>query len=186
MGCWIMEVPELAGFRKAEIETVKQFFSAQEDRVRLAYRRNEETFYRQCVFMGSTNKEEYLKDETGNRRFWPIKVQTELDQAKLTRNVGMLWAEAYALYRQKRQEQPHGPLYIGLESHAAKTRAHELQEESRTVTPAEVIADSLAEWLEKPVTEEVANGEVEDRFDDEDEDDGTPRGRRNVVSLTDA
>jgi putative DNA primase/helicase len=183
LGCWIMEVPELAGFRKAEIETIKQFFSAQEDRVRLAYRRNEETFERQCVFMGSTNKDEYLKDDTGNRRFWPIKCTKSLDQEKLKRNRMMIWAEVYQWYLAKREEQPHGEFHIGLESKAAHTRALLLQEESQAVSPAEIMADKLSAWLNKHVTQEVAEGRVDGQFDDED--DGIALGQRIRVSIDD-
>ena len=184
LGAWIMEVPELAGFRKAEIETIKQFFSAQEDRVRLAYRRNEETFERQCVFMGSTNKDEYLKDDTGNRRFWPIKCTKNLDQEKLKRNRMMIWAEVYQWYLAKREEQPHGEFHIGLETDAAHLRAKLLQEESQSISPVELLADSLVSWLNDPITKDGAEQPGSAQFDDEDE--GVALGQRTRVTLSDA
>ncbi|MDF0603675.1 virulence-associated E family protein [Psychromarinibacter sp. C21-152] len=184
-GSWIMEVPELAGFRKSEVETVKQFFSACWDRVRLAFRRNEETFYRQCVFIGTTNKEEYLKDETGNRRFWPLKAQVDLiDTDKLRREIGQVWAEVVTWYRKAREEQPHGELFIDLVSDQAKQTARDLQEESRTTLPFEIIAERLQEWLDKPCSQAVAEGADTGQFDDED--DGEAQGRRIRVSVDDA
>jgi hypothetical protein len=134
--------------------------------------------------MGSTNKDEYLKDETGNRRFWPIKCVKNLDQEKLKRNRMMIWAEVYQWYLAKREEQPHGDFHIGLESKAAHTRALMLQEESQSVSPAEIMADKLSAWLNEHVTQEVAEGRVDDQFDDEA--DGIVLGQRNVVLMDDA
>ena len=97
-GKWIVELPELAQFRKSEIETVKSFLSRREERYRPAYGRHEVTFRRQCVFAGSTNESEFLVDTTGNRRFWPIACGTiELDALAADRD--QLLAEAVHAYR---------------------------------------------------------------------------------------
>ena len=73
-GCWVVEISELAGMRKSEMETIKSFISRQVDKYRPAYGRNTECRPRQCVFFGTVNAIEggYLRDITGNRRFWSI------------------------------------------------------------------------------------------------------------------
>lgn len=65
---------ELSATKKAEAESVKHFISKTEDSYRQAYGRRVETFKRQCVFFGTTNEIEFLKDRTGNRRYWPLMV----------------------------------------------------------------------------------------------------------------
>ena len=73
-GYWIMEIGELAGLRKAEVETLRSFLSRQNDVYRASFGRRATPHPRQCVFFGTTNAESgYLRDTTGNRRFWPIK-----------------------------------------------------------------------------------------------------------------
>ena len=72
-GKWAIELAEMSFQSKADIEQQKAFISRQEERYRPAYRREEVTYARRCVFWGTTNRDDYLKDETGNRRFWPIK-----------------------------------------------------------------------------------------------------------------
>lgn len=102
-GFWILELGELAGMRKAEVETVKSFLSTQDDKFRGAYQPTVESHPRQCVIVGSTNAEAgFLRDITGNRRFWPVRVSGkaerkpwELDAA----TVGQIWAEALNIYR---------------------------------------------------------------------------------------
>ncbi len=77
-GVWIMEIPELAGMRKIEQEKVKAFISRQADRYRAAYGRNVQTHPRQCILFGTTNNESgFLRDITGNRRYWPVNVSGE-------------------------------------------------------------------------------------------------------------
>ena len=101
---WIFELGELSALRKAEIEEVKAFLSKIEDRYRVAYDRVVSDFPRKCIFFGSTNNSEFLKDITGNRRFWPVGVDPEKKKMShwdhLTGEVvGQIWAEALELYR---------------------------------------------------------------------------------------
>ncbi len=98
-GLWICELAELDSFNKAESTRAKQFFGSKEDRYRPPYGRRTETFARQCVFAGSTNQDSYLKDATGNRRYWPITCSA-LEDAALRRDRDQLWAEAMHLYLQ--------------------------------------------------------------------------------------
>lgn len=103
-GAWIIEIAELSGLKKAEIEAVKHFITKREDSFRPAYGRVVETYKRQCVFFGTTNNADFLRDPTGNRRFMPIdvnidnikkSVMNDLDQYE----IDQIWAEAFVLYK---------------------------------------------------------------------------------------
>lgn len=102
-GVWIMEVGELAGMRKAEAETIKLYISKQVDRFRPAYGRRLQEFPRQCVFIGTTNETQFLRDTTGNRRFWVVDTPNDPTRdlwEELTEDtVRMIWAEAVELYK---------------------------------------------------------------------------------------
>lgn len=125
-GVWIMEVGELAGMKKAEIETVKLFVSKQEDRFRPAYGRRIESFPRQCIFVATTNEQQFLRDTTGNRRFWVVDTPNEPTGnpwEELTPDtVKKVWAEAVKLYRAGEA------LYLDRE---LEDVAHEVQEAYR-------------------------------------------------------
>lgn len=97
IGKWIVELPELASMRRKEIEHVKAFLTATSDKVRLPYERNTTVCLRRCVFAGTTNEVDYLRD-TENRRFWPVTVRGT-DDAALHRDREQLLAEAVAAYR---------------------------------------------------------------------------------------
>lgn len=103
MGSWIVEFGELQAFSRSESSAIKRFISSQTDRTRLAYDRRITDMPRQCVFAGTTNKSEFLKDETGNRRYWPVEVRAEgrtKDVAKdLPQERDQLWAEAVELWK---------------------------------------------------------------------------------------
>ena len=103
LGVWIMEVGELAGMRKAEAETIKLYISKQTDRFRPAYGRRLQEFPRQCIFIGTTNETQFLRDTTGNRRFWVVDTPNEPPKdfwAELTpETVRQVWGEAVELYR---------------------------------------------------------------------------------------
>jgi predicted P-loop ATPase len=94
-GVWIYELGELDGITRAEVGKVKAFASRQVDRSRLAYGRFRESRPRQAILVGTTNDAKYLRDLTGNRRFWPVRTGT-IDLKALRRDRDQLWAEAAA------------------------------------------------------------------------------------------
>jgi predicted P-loop ATPase len=97
-GVWCVEIAELTGMRRADIERVKAFASRRVDRYRPSYGRHVIAAPRQCVCIGTTNSERYLKDETGARRFWPVRCG-RIDIVSATRDRDRLWAEALSLYQ---------------------------------------------------------------------------------------
>jgi len=109
-GFWLLEIGELAGLRKAEVETLKGFISRCNDVYRASFSRRATPHLRQCIFIGTTNAETgYLRDTTGNRKFWPVKAQRGAAQKpwEITAEVRQqVWAEALVRYRGKE------PLYL--------------------------------------------------------------------------
>lgn len=127
-GVWIVELGELTALDKSEVEAVKQFVSQREDWFRAAYGRRTEQYPRRCVFFGTSNKDAYLRDTTGNRRFWPVdtgklpirkSVFDDLTEAE----VDQIWAEAVHLLRAGE------PLYLDRDMSIAAATAQEAHRE---------------------------------------------------------
>ena len=97
VGAWCIELAEMAYQKKAEIEQQKAFLSRQEEKYRPAYKRTSIVYKRRCVFVATTNREDWAVDETGNRRYLPVKTQN-IDVAGLKRDRDMIWAAAYSEY----------------------------------------------------------------------------------------
>jgi len=97
-GIWIIEMAELDAIGQADVSRIKAFLSRTTDRYRPPYERYVVTVPRQCVFAGTVNPDTYLRDETGNRRFWPLRCG-DIDLDGLRRDRNHLWAEAVARYR---------------------------------------------------------------------------------------
>lgn len=152
-GSWIVEINELGANNRHEVEQQKAFLSATSTRVRLAYRRNAADYKRQCVFIGTTNQSEYLKDSTGNRRWWPVDCQVEeIDLEGLKENVEQMWAEAYYLYAMD------APVTL---SDEARIIAQEQQHDKLEADPMEGM---IVEWLDKPARTDRYDEDC--RFDD--------------------
>lgn len=92
-GKWLAEIGELSGYRKREVEHIKAFLSRQVDSARLAFGRLRIDRPRQFVVIGTTNEKNYLIDDTGDRRFWPVRIK-RFDVARLAADRDQLWAEA--------------------------------------------------------------------------------------------
>lgn len=96
-GKWIIEFSELGAMTKSEVEIVKAFISRTVDRYREPYGRRTNDIPRRCVFVGTTNGQQYLRDETGNRRFWPVRcASVNVETVRAVRD--QLWAEAVHRY----------------------------------------------------------------------------------------
>ena len=142
-GTWINEVGELTAMTKQETSAVKQFLSKREDIYRAAYGRRTQKYPRRCVFFGTSNDSEFLKDMTGNRRFWPVDVGVYPAKKSVWRDfpeeVDQVWAEAYMYWTLGE------PLYLPKE---IEEMAAEQQESHRESSGKEGL---VRDYLEKPV-----------------------------------
>lgn len=130
-GYWIHEIGEMAGMRKAELEKVKAFVSRQDDKYRASFGRRVTPHPRQCIFFGTTNSENgYLRDITGNRRFWNVKVTGDgrmkpWDLGQET--VDQIWAEVIVLSNAGEE------LFLdhALEDYARKEQSEAMEQDDR-------------------------------------------------------
>lgn len=100
-GYWILELGELAGIKKVDVETVKSFVTRVDDKYRQAYGAIVESHPRSCIIVGTTNSESgFLRDITGNRRFWPVQVsEKSLRHPWDLTDIDQVWAEAIQAYK---------------------------------------------------------------------------------------
>lgn len=142
-GYWIIEAGELAGMNKSEMNTVKQFLSRTEDVYREPYGRRTKPFPRSCIIVGTTNDREFLKDRTGNRRFWPVDLGKGIPSKHiftgLADEADQIWAEACVRW------QCGEKLFLEGDS---VLEAERQQEEHKESSPREGI---IREFLERPV-----------------------------------
>lgn len=156
-GFWIIEVAELAAMKKVEVEAIKHFTAKSEDAYRAAYGRHVETYKRQCVFIGTTNKYEFLRDMTGNRRFWPVDVNPDKAVKNMWEDmdedtVSQIWAEALELFKKGEK------IYFDDEKliMAAKEEQNRHLEESP-------LAGDIQAYLDKLLPEDWKNFSLSDR-----------------------
>jgi hypothetical protein len=117
-GSWLVEFAELEGMRQREMATLKATLSRRIDTARLAYGISAESRPRQWLPFGTCNRNDYLRDPSGNRRFWPVRA-TRLDREALTRDRDQIWAEA--VHRFQRGESIDLPKGLWLEAGAAQS-----------------------------------------------------------------
>lgn len=147
-GMWIVELAELDSFNRAESSAAKRFFSQQADRFRSPYGHRVSTVNRQCVFGGSVNHREYLKDDTGNRRYMPV-LCDRVDAAELRDERDQLWAEAVALFKSGTTWWPS----------AAERPLFEAEQEMRH--PGDAWEQVISYWLQhNPGTQTVTTREL--------------------------
>lgn len=140
-GTWICEMGELTNLRRNEVEVAKAFISRRIDKVRPPYGKRMVELKRQSVFFGTTNVYEYLKDKTGNRRFWPVElVMTEVDFEGLKADRDQLWAEALLAFDLGEE------LYLTGE---AKEQAVAVQSSRMVEDDGDVIFSKLSVWLKQ-------------------------------------
>jgi hypothetical protein len=167
-GSWILEIPELSGFGRADVRQIKAFISRQSDKVRLSYARRAQQYDRQCIMLGSTNDQEYLRDDTGGRRFWPIRCEVdEIDTAGFAVEVDQVWAEAKAAYdvmRAKHGEYGDLPLYLTGED--ASGEAVRIQEDRRVESAEDGLAGKIEAWLDRPIVDETGLADLDDVLGD--------------------
>ncbi len=145
-GYWIVEAGELTGLNRSEMNDVKQFLSKREDVYRAPYGRRTENYPRRCIIVGTTNDKEFLKDVTGNRRFWPVDLEVGKPSKDVFRHLPLetaqIWAEA--MERMKQGE----TLVL---SDEARRLSEDSQSRHRERNPKE---GRIVEFLEIPVTED--------------------------------
>lgn len=98
LGVWVWEMAELDALSRHDAGSLRAFLTQQSNRFRAPFDREPELHHRQTVFCGTSNHTEYLKDETGARRFWPVLCQGEVNLQAIRQDVHQLWAEAVALH----------------------------------------------------------------------------------------
>ena len=133
-GALVAEIGELRGLHSREMEAIKSFITRTHEEWTPKFKEFGVKFARRLVFIGTTNQDEILADETGNRRFLPVTVEQKLETDAIRRDLLLLWAEARDLYAQ------HGVMWGAADRLAPAQHAHYM------VTDA--WADDIAEWLE--------------------------------------
>lgn len=134
-GALIIEIGELNSFGKSGITAIKNIITTKEDSYRENYKLRNSQFLRQCIFVGTTNEDTYLKDSTGARRFWPLKVNGKIDIDKVRRDREQLFAEAVSMFES-------GATWWEM----PEKETEEEQEKRREVS---VIEDYLDQYLEE-------------------------------------
>ena len=156
-GVWIVEMGELDTFRKNEQTALKNFITATTDRYRGAYARQAETHPRQCVFAGTSNDGAFLRDDTGERRYWIMPVAGTEDRGELRgveKEIDQVWAEAVVRWKERLkrfwepgQKQDDVNMYLYLQEKRLEAWMNSVREQYKL--PDSIRADILG-YLEQP------------------------------------
>jgi len=146
----IAELAELQTMRKSESDSMKSWLSRQEERVRMAYERRAITIRRRFVAMGTINEGAYLRDPTGERRYWPLKVNVPfIDTASLVAEMPQVFAEGLVVWQEFRKERK--PLILDLLTEEEKAIQKTLTDEAKVITPEMEMAGQIEGWLNTAV-----------------------------------
>ncbi|HUR65446.1 MAG TPA: virulence-associated E family protein [Chitinophagaceae bacterium] len=145
-GVWLLEIGEMVGMSKTDVNKIKTFITCKQDKYRPAYGEHVQTFPRHCVIFGTTNNADFLRDKSGNRRFWPVDILQRKPTKDVFRHlteaeISLIWAEAMVLYKKGE------PLYL---SPALEAAANIIQGEHTEMDERAIL---IYEYLEKPVPE---------------------------------
>lgn len=156
-GVWIVEMGELTAMKKVDAETIKSFLSGTVDRFRMAYGRRTQDYPRQCIFVATTNESEFLRDKTGNRRFWIVSgsksKKPHKDVFSITDGeIDQIWAETKVLYDSGTET-----IYLDkeLEEEAVLIQEQYMMEDPKTST--------IYEYLDRLLPEEWGEMDLYDR-----------------------
>ena len=144
-GYWIIEVSELEAMKKAEVASTKKFISKKVDSFRVSYGKRTQDFPRQCVFFGTTNEKIFLKDPTGNRRFFPVTVgfnkptKSIFGNEDIESEIDQVWAEAVAAWKNGEDQ------WIGREMELVAAKVQEQHTEENS------LIGMLDDYLEKEI-----------------------------------
>lgn len=154
-GVWLVEIGELDAFRKTDTARIKQFLSLRSDRFRAAYGRHVKDIPRCCVFFGTTNTCEFLRDRTGNRRFWPVDVGVSPHSkniwSDLDGEIDLIWSEAVMRWR------------LGETLHLFGEIEADAQAEQESHREVSIKEGMILDYLDKPVPEDWPKWELDKR-----------------------
>lgn len=142
-GFWIVELPELDAFRRAEMTTIKAWLVRRIDNFRPPYGARTEMFPRQNVFAASTNRYDWGLDDTGLRRFWPVRVMGNIDIDGITAAREQIWAEAFFRYSE------------GESSYLSGTAESDAKDEQHARQDRDIWSDIVEDWIASPTTRDL-------------------------------
>jgi putative DNA primase/helicase len=137
-GKWVGSLDELHSLSRSDLSRAKAFLTATSDTYRESYARRTRDFQRQCVFVGTTNAAQWLKDESGNRRFWPVRCG-KIDREAIERDRPQIWAEARARFESGE------PWHVNTEEFR---KLCEDEQEDRFIR--DVWEEPIGEWIMNP------------------------------------
>ena len=159
-GYWILELGEMLILKKTDSDTAKHFISKQIDSFRVSYGKRTQDFPRQCIFFGTTNNKFFLKDRTGNRRFFPLTCSYErriknifLEEKIIDSEIDQVWAEAYTAWKNGES------IWIGHEMEQVAKKVQELHTEENP------LVGTIEEYLNKEIPQDWYERDLQRRIE---------------------